>query len=122
LLSSGSDSAPHPLVSKQGKPVPAGVFTQPYATQLVLLALEEATEKGIINEAEVTQEHIEGFLSLNGRRFYKLPESSPKGERVVMKRTGESILPSIKSNDGKLEIGVSRAEALVFGLRFASEE
>jgi dihydroorotase len=98
------------------------VFTQPYATQLVLLALEEATEKGIIDEAEVTQEHIEGFLSLNGRRFYKLPEPSPRGERVVVKRTGESIFPSIKSNDGKLEIGVSRAEAPVFSLRFASEE
>ncbi|KAI8633368.1 Dihydroorotase [Xylariaceae sp. FL1651] len=118
----GSDSAPHPLVSKQGKPVPAGVFTQPYATQLVLLALEEATGKGIIDEQEVTQEHLEGFLSLFGRRFYKLPEPSVKGPRIVVKRTGEMIPISIKTADGTLEIGLSRPEATVFSLRFASEE
>ncbi|KAI0811612.1 Dihydroorotase [Xylaria sp. FL0064] len=116
----GSDSAPHPLVNKQGKPVPAGVFTQPYATQLVLLALEEATEKGIIDEKDVTQEHIAGFLSLNGRRFYKLQEPSPTGPRVIMKKTGEMIPPSIRSADGTLEIGISRAGATVFSMYFTS--
>ncbi len=62
----GSDSAPHPIESKtsaaQGK-APAGVYTQPFATQLVLLALEEAIERGVIHEADVTQEKLEGFLS-----------------------------------------------------------
>jgi dihydroorotase len=101
--------------------VPAGVFTQPYATQLVLLALEEATEKGIIDEGDVTQEHIEGFLSRFGRRFYKLPEPSSTGERIVVKRTGEMIPESIRSADGTLAIGLSRSEASVFSLRFASE-
>ncbi|KAI1809464.1 Dihydroorotase [Poronia punctata] len=114
----GSDSAPHPLISKQGKNVPAGVFTQPYATQLVLLALEEATEKGIIDEKDVTKENVEGFLSRFGRRFYKLPEE-PK-ERVVVERTGESIPESIKTDDGKLAIGLSKSEATVFSLRFVS--
>ncbi|KAI1822801.1 dihydroorotase [Xylaria intraflava] len=116
----GSDSAPHPLINKQGKPVPAGVFTQPYATQLVLLALEEATEKGIIDEKDVTQENIEGFLSLFGRRFYRLPEPSPLGPRIALKRIGEAIPASIKSADGNLEIGISRSETTVFSLRFAS--
>ncbi|KAI0541261.1 dihydroorotase [Xylaria digitata] len=116
----GSDSAPHPLVTKQGSPVPAGVFTQPYATQLVLLALEEATEKGIIDEKDVTQENIEGFLSLFGRRFYKLEEPSPTGSRIVVKRTGETIPASIRSADGTLEVGISRSETPVFSLRFTS--
>ncbi|TGJ81785.1 hypothetical protein E0Z10_g6959 [Xylaria hypoxylon] len=109
----GSDSAPHPLIAKQGKPVPAGVFTQPYATQLVLLALEEASEKGIIDEKDVTQENIEGFLSLFGRRFYKLAEPSPTGPRIVVKRTGETIPASIRSADGALEVGISRSEATI---------
>ncbi|KAJ2974141.1 hypothetical protein NUW58_g8752 [Xylaria curta] len=116
----GSDSAPHPLVTKQGKPVPAGVFTQPYATQLVLLALEEATEKGIIDEKEVTQENIEGFLSVFGRRFYNLPEPTSAGPRIAVKRTGETIPASIGSADGTLEIGISRSGATIFSLRHAS--
>ncbi|KAI1308162.1 Dihydroorotase [Xylaria venustula] len=116
----GSDSAPHLLSTKQGKPVPAGVFTQPYATQLVLLALEEATEKGIIDEKNVTQENIEGFLSLNGRRFYKLPEPSPAGPRIIVKRTGEMIPESIRSADGKLEVGISRTGAAVYSMYFTS--
>ncbi|TRX98777.1 hypothetical protein FHL15_000119 [Xylaria flabelliformis] len=116
----GSDSAPHPLVTKQGKTVPAGVFTQPYATQLVLLALEEATEKGIIDEKDVTQESIEGFLSLFGRRFYKLPEPLPSGPRIVMKRAGQTIPASIKDADGTLEIGISRSGASVFSVRHVS--
>lgn len=100
--------------------MPAGVFTQPYATQLVLLALEEATEKGIVDEKDVTQENIEGFLSLFGRRFYKLPEPSPTGPRIVVKRTGEVIPASIGSADGTLEIGNSRSDATVFSLHFVS--
>ncbi|KAI1157853.1 Dihydroorotase [Nemania serpens] len=117
----GSDSAPHPLITKQGKPVPAGVFTQPYATQLVLLALEEATEKDIIDEKSVTQENIEGFLSRFGRRFYELPDPSPTGARMVAKRTGEKIPASIRSADGTLEIGISKSEATVFSLHWVSE-
>ncbi|KAI0553387.1 dihydroorotase [Xylaria curta] len=116
----GSDSAPHPLVTKQGKTVPAGVFTQPYATQLVLLALEEATENGIIDEKDVTQENIEGFLSLFGRRFYKLPEPSTLGPRIVVKKAGQTIPASIKDADGTLEIGISRSGATVFSVRHVS--
>ncbi|KOS21399.1 putative dihydroorotase [Escovopsis weberi] len=113
----GSDSAPHPMSSKtsaeKGK-APAGVFTQPYVTQLVLLALEEAVERGVITEEDITQEKLEGFLSRNGRRFYRLPELSTR--RIVLERKGGKIADSIKSESGSVEVGNSRAGATVFDL------
>ncbi|WJG35169.1 uncharacterized protein FOBCDRAFT_200302 [Fusarium oxysporum Fo47] len=116
----GSDSAPHPLQSKtsaeQGK-APAGVFTQPYVVQLVLLGLEEAIERGVISEADVTQEILENFLSRNGRRFYKLPDTS--GKKIILERKGDKIPTSIKSADSKTEVGISRHGAEVFSLTWA---
>ena len=96
--------------------MPAGVYTQPFATQLVLLALEEATERGVITEAEVTQEKLEGFLSKFGRRFYNLPEVSE--QKIVLERKGEKIPASVLSEDGSVEVGVSRAGAEVFSLNW----
>lgn len=114
---SGSDSAPHQISSKtsaeQGK-APAGVFTQPAVTQLVLMALEEGIERGDVCESDVTQEKLEGFLSQNGRRFYKLPDTSSK--RIVLERKGDKIGTSVKSADGKMEVGISRAGTEVFSL------
>ncbi|KAG9504170.1 hypothetical protein J7337_004136 [Fusarium musae] len=116
----GSDSAPHPLQSKtsaeQGK-APAGVFTQPYVVQLVLLGLEEAIDRGVISEADVTQEILENFLSRNGRCFYKLPETS--GKKIILERKGDKIPTSIKSADSKTEVGISRHGAEVFSLTWA---
>ena len=117
IAPSGSDSAPHPIQSKtsaaQGK-APAGVFTQPCATQLVVLALEEAIERGVIAEADVTEEKLAGFLSRYGRRFYKLPETTDK--KIVLERKGEKIPHSVKSEDGKAEVGISRGGDEVFSL------
>jgi dihydroorotase len=96
--------------------VPAGVFTQPFATQLVLLALEEAIERGVITEADVTQEKLEGFLSRFGRQFYELPEVSQK--KIVLERKGEKIPTSVLSEDGNIEVGISRVGAEVFSLRW----
>jgi dihydroorotase len=98
--------------------VPAGVYTQPFATQLVLLALEEAIERGVITEADVTQEKLEGFLSRFGRRFYKLPEPEVSGKKIVLERKGEKIPASVVSEDGGIEVGISRAGAKVFSLRW----
>jgi len=116
---SGSDSAPHLIQTKvsaeQGK-APAGVFTQPYVTQLVLLALEEALERGVIKDADVTEEKLEGFLSRFGRRFYKLPERSDK--KIVLERRGEKIPASVRNGDGSVEVGISRAGTEVFSLRW----
>ncbi|PFH60898.1 hypothetical protein XA68_10143 [Ophiocordyceps unilateralis] len=113
----GSDSAPHPLASKTGSQrVPAGVFTQPFATQLVLLALEEAIERGVIEEHDVTQEKLELFLGRAGRRFYNLPDDAD-GARILLQRMGEKIPPSIASAD-KLQVGISKAGSSVFSLRW----
>ncbi|KAF8847543.1 Dihydroorotase [Acephala macrosclerotiorum] len=119
----GSDSAPHPLASKtQGhQPVPAGVFTQPFATQLVILALEEAIERGVIGEHEVTQERLEQFLSRSGRRFYKLADPSAENPpKIVLERKGETIPKSISSANSTLEVGLSRPTASIFSLRWVS--
>ncbi|KIY02657.1 uncharacterized protein Z520_01122 [Fonsecaea multimorphosa CBS 102226] len=118
----GSDSAPHPLASKaispnSAQPPPAGVFTQPFATQLVLLAFEEAISRGVLAEDAVTQDHLERFLSRNGRRFYKLHDPDDKSVAgIVLERKGETIPKSVKSEDGTVEIGVSKASAEVFSL------
>ncbi|EFX04581.1 amidohydrolase 2 [Grosmannia clavigera kw1407] len=118
----GSDSAPHLIQTKTdaapGK-FPAGVFTQPYATQLVLLGLEEGIERGVITEAEVTQEKLAAFLSTNGRRFYQFPEK-PAGstKKIVLERKGEKIPKSIRSENGSVEVGISREGTEVFSLRW----
>ncbi|KAL1881472.1 hypothetical protein VTK73DRAFT_3534 [Phialemonium thermophilum] len=114
----GSDSAPHPLASKTGRPVPAGVYTQSAATQLVLLALEEAIDRGVLSEQDVTQELLEEFLSRAARRFYKLSDPGPA--RIVLERQGETIPASVRTADGSLEVGLSRAGAVVFSLRWVS--
>lgn len=116
----GSDSAPHLIQTKvsaaEGK-APAGVFTQPYVTQLVLLALEEAIERGVITEADVTQEKLEGFLSRSARQFYQLPEVSEK-KRIILERKGEKIPTSVRNMEGSVEVGNSRVGAEVFSLRW----
>lgn len=114
-MCSGSDSAPHLLVSKSGsKPPPAGVFTQPYVVQLVLLALEEAIASGIISESDVTQEKLEGFLSGFGRKFYRLPEPTAK---ITLERKGDVIPTSLK--DDSLEVGISKAGSPVYTLQWS---
>lgn len=111
---SGTDSAPHPLASKsaQGKAPPAGVFTQPFATQLALRAFEDAIEKGIIAESDVTQEKLEGFFNKFGRAFYKLADNS--SSKIVLERKGEKIPTSIQGEG--LEVGISRSGDEVFSL------
>ncbi|CAK7231065.1 dihydroorotase [Sporothrix curviconia] len=116
----GSDSAPHLLHTKNdaapGK-APAGVFTQPFATQLVLLALEEGIERGVIAEDAVSEEILANFLSRHGRRFYKLPEATPT-KKIVLERQGAAIPESVRSADGSVEVGNSRAGDKVFTLRW----
>lgn len=124
----GSDSAPHPSVAKRGGPTgksdtAAGVFTQSYVTQYVLLALEEAVEKGVIEEEEVTKEVLEGFLSRNGREFYGVgykKDAEGKRETVVLERKGERIVDAIKSQS--VEVVCSRAGDEVLSLRWGREQ
>ncbi|MCJ1478390.1 hypothetical protein MMC13_007070 [Lambiella insularis] len=118
----GSDSAPHPMVAKRGgvkgrSKTAAGVFTQPFASQYVILALEEAIKRGTINEEDVTQERLEQFLGGFGRQFYKLPAAT-NGERIVLERKGAVIPESIQSRDGSIEVALSRGGDNVLSLRW----
>ncbi|KAI1981777.1 dihydroorotase [Ophidiomyces ophidiicola] len=112
----GSDSAPHPVSSKQGATPAAGVYTQSFATQYVVKALEDAVESGIVDESEVTQESLENFLSRSGRKFYKLPEEN--ATKIVLERKGEVIPKTIKSADGNVEVALSKGGEEVFSLRW----
>ncbi|WEW59646.1 dihydroorotase [Emydomyces testavorans] len=114
----GSDSAPHPTSSKQAETPAAGVYTQSFATQYVLKAFEDAMEQGMISEADVTQKRLENFLSRSGRKFYKLPEEAGNGNKIVLERKGEIIPPTIKSEDGSVEVALSRGGESVFTLRW----
>jgi len=96
----GTDSAPHLLRAKKGGlgqheagKCAAGVFTQPYATQLVLEAFEDAVAKGVVEKDQLSKTVLEGFLGTFGRTFYQVQASgarikiSAKEEKVVSKVT-----------------------------------
>ncbi|KAL2891918.1 putative dihydroorotase [Ceratocystis lukuohia] len=111
----GTDSAPHPRDAKAQPKPPAGVFTQPYAVQYVLLALEEAVERGVIAWEDISQEKLEQFFSGAPRAFYKLPASAAK---IVLERKGETVRKSIKNADGSVEVALSRPDAPVWSVRW----
>lgn len=95
----GTDSAPHDISAKKGPGnTAAGVFTQPYAVPYVLTALEEAIERGDIEEGAVTQELLEGFLSGFGRKFYGVGNEGVNGkeEKIVVEKKDEVVVESIK--------------------------
>ncbi|KAL3418017.1 dihydroorotase [Phlyctema vagabunda] len=87
----GSDSAPHDISKKKGGrgKTAAGVFTQPYITQLVVDAFEKAIERGFIQEEAVTKELLVNFVSGFGRAFYEVPDNT--GEVIILRRKGEVI-------------------------------
>jgi dihydroorotase len=77
----GSDSAPHSIQAKQGSLNPpakqaAGVYTQPFCTQLVLDAFEQGCQEGLLNEDQLTHKVLSGFLGEHGRLFYHQPMSN----------------------------------------------
>jgi dihydroorotase len=94
----GSDSAPHDLSQKKGGrgKTAAGVFTQPYVTQLVLGALELAIERGVILEGDVTEDVLKNFLGEHGRKFYDITSDSK--EKIVLRRGNEIVQESFKGN------------------------
>lgn len=99
----GSDSAPHPvdLKYKKGKAA-AGVFTQPYTTQLVLEALETAVDAGILAEKDVTLDKISGFMSGHGRQFYRLEKSSDT--RIEISKGKDTITDILENEDKSLQV------------------
>lgn len=93
----GTDSAPHPLHVKKGGvgnavgKCAAGVFTQPYATQMVLEGLEQAVNRKHLTGQDVNDGVLKKFLSENGRAFYRQEKSKDRfrvvaGEEQVMEQ------------------------------------
>ena len=108
----GTDSAPHPLRAKKGGvdaheagKCAAGVFTQPYATQLVLEAFEDAVAKDILDKSDLTPFVLEGFLGGFGRSFYRVEPSGAKikivakDDRVVDKLAVRGAGPTAGAED-----------------------
>jgi dihydroorotase len=135
----GTDSAPHLLGSKYGGigagggndnavvlpgKCAAGVFTQPYATQLVLEAVDGAIESGVIAEEEVGTDVLEGFLGRYGRKFYQVEESKRRirivdGEEKVMETLG---VKKAMGNDELEDVVVPfRRKERVYSLEWLSD-
>ncbi|KAF2268525.1 Dihydroorotase [Lojkania enalia] len=99
----GTDSAPHDSRKKRGEDkIAAGVFTQPNAVGLVLDALEKGVERGVIQEASVTTQVLEGFLGGWGRRFYGIEDG--KAEKVVLKKQQGQIADVLKKDGIGVEV------------------
>lgn len=96
----GTDSAPHPLHAKRGGEemgkCAAGVFTQPYATQLVMEAAEMAVRQGLVEAGEGLVQNLRGFLGEFGRRFYGLPDTK---ERIRVLARDETVQASLSVGD-----------------------
>jgi len=98
----GTDSAPHPAQSKRADKVAAGVFTQPHAVGLVINALEEGIERGILKSEDISAEKLEGFLCTFGRKFYKIEDTSD--ERIILQNNALTIEESLTTPDGSIEV------------------
>jgi dihydroorotase len=99
----GTDSAPHQREKKRGEDkVAAGVFTQPYAVPYVLDALAKGVERGVVSEADVTVERLEGFLAGWGRAFYGVEDG--RGERILLKRGREKVVDVLKKEGLGVEV------------------
>ncbi|OLN85968.1 Dihydroorotase [Colletotrichum chlorophyti] len=95
----GTDSAPHPITSKTGpSKAAAGVFTQPYAVQYLLTALDEAIVRGELKDADITQEALEGFVSAYGRKFYGTADD--KKERIRLTRGAGAVVKQTFEGQG----------------------
>ncbi|KAI9711975.1 MAG: hypothetical protein M1820_001683 [Bogoriella megaspora] len=105
----GSDSAPHPVEAKRGSDkFAAGVFTQPYATQLVIDALEQACERGVLRAENVDKSTLEGFLCQFGRQFYGVEDTKKK--TITLHKRGENIKSILRSESSKVEVVPFRRE------------
>lgn len=93
----GSDSAPHPSIAKRGgEKIAAGVFTQPYTTQVVLDAFEQACQNGVLKEDDITPELVENFMSKFGRAFYGVEREQK--EFITLEKKGDKIAEILKSD------------------------
>ena len=108
----GSDSAPHPLKAKRGGDMGmdkciAGIFTQPYVTQLALEAIENAIEKGLLSQDEVTENVLHGFLGVHGRKFYGVPDSN---RMIRVRKAEETIMDILRIGQNDVVIPFRRGQ------------
>jgi len=75
----GTDSAPHPTRLKEADCGCAGIFNAPAALESVTRVFDE----------EQALDKLEGFVSLNGPRFYGLP---PNSDKIVLRRASEPVV------------------------------
>ena len=116
----GSDSAPHPVGAKRGgDKVAAGVFTQPYATQNVLDALEQACAEGVLDYEDITTNVLERFMSKFGRAFYGVDGKKEENEFIVLERKGEESIADIQNpHDESLKVVSFRKGQKTWGIRW----
>ena len=98
----GTDSAPHSRHAKESPCGCAGIFNAPFA-------LETYAE---VFEADGALENFEAFASLNGPRFYGLPENE---ETVTLARTGVAVPQQIEK-DGIELVPFHAGETLAWSL------
>jgi dihydroorotase len=78
----GTDSAPHAVSAKETSCGCAGIFNAPYALESYLAVFEE----------EAALDKFEGFASLHGPAFYKLPVNE---ELVTLRKVATEVPASI---------------------------
>lgn len=112
----GTDSAPHPAISKRGDKVAAGVFTQPYAVSYVIDALEMGVDSGVLNVEDITQEKLANFLSNYGRAFYRVADE--KNEQIVLSKPSQSVEDILTTSDGKIDVVPFRRGKMTWDVRW----
>ena len=112
----GTDSAPHPATSKRADKYAAGVFTQPYAVGLVVDALEEGIDVGVLKAEDITKEKLQGFLSDYGRKFYGVEDD--RNERIVLRKSNVTIEMSLSNDDGRVDVVPFRRGKLTWGVEW----
>lgn len=120
----GTDSAPHPIHSKRGGrdeeemgKCAAGVFTQPYATQLVLEAADMAVRQGLVQAGDGLVDNLKGFLGEFGRTFYALPATT---ENIRVRAREEKVIASLTvgDSDGNNRVVPFRRKEPIYSLEW----
>jgi dihydroorotase len=83
----------------------------------VILAIEEAIERGAIEEVDVTQERLKQFLSSIGRHFYTLSNAA-KDKKIVLQRQRARVPSNVRSKNDKIEVVHSRTGDNILSLRW----
>ncbi|KAI9677212.1 MAG: hypothetical protein M1829_002786 [Trizodia sp. TS-e1964] len=117
----GTDSAPHAIEAKTGmKKAAAGCFTQGWATQLVIGAIEEALKHGWLEAQAFNTETLANFLRHRGRRFYKLAEDNGPQREILLEKRHAKIPDILESSDASLRVVPFRRGEDVWSLAWKS--